>query len=258
MPRIVTITSDFGWKDYYLAIMKGAILTQVPEVNLVDITHEIENYDIVHAAFVVQNTWKSFPAGTIHIISVNDFGNPSQTFLAIKQSEHYFLGPDNGIFSLVFPEAPAETFQLPFPRTAVSPFPLKEVYANAVAHIHQNLPFHDIGSPLTNIVKRLSFQPVITPSRIQGTVIHIDNYENAIVNIRKDLFERVGHGRSFSILFKRHDPIRQLNERYQDVPIGEVLSFFNSAGYLEIAINMGKASSLLDLKLEDSVQIDFA
>ena len=258
MARIVTITSDFGWKDYYLAVIKGAILCESTDINLVDITHEIDTYDIVHAAFVIRNTWHSFPHGTIHIISVNDFGNAGGNFIAIRQEGQYFLGPDNGIFSLIFPNTPAETYQLPTPAELPHGFLLRQVYAQAVAHIVHERPFREIGTPQTSIVKRLSFQPVLTHSRIQGAVIHVDNYENVIINISRELFDKVGHGRPFGIYFKRHDPITKLSNYYQDVPVGEVLSFFNSAGYLEIAINMGKASSLLDLKLEDSVQIDFS
>ena len=258
MARIVTITSDFGWKDYYLAVIKGAILCESTDINLVDITHEIDNYDIVHAAFVIRNTWHNFPPGTIHIISVNDFGNAGGNFIAIKHAGQFFLGPDNGIFSLIFPEMPPETFQLPIPSELPHGFVLKQIYAKAVAHIIEGRSFDQIGIPQTSIVERLSFQPVLTHSRIQGTVIHVDNYENVIINISRELFEKVGHGRPFAIYFKRHDPITRLCNYYQDVLVGEVLSFFNSAGYLEIAINMGKASSLLDLKLEDSVQVDFS
>ena len=205
----------------------------------------------------MRNTWASFPDGTIHLISVNDFGSPEESFVAIRQSGHYFLGPDNGIFSLIFEESPSDIFQLPLPSSGDSPFPLKDIYAGAVRHICEYKPFNEIGNRLSSLEKRLSFQPVITHSRIQGTVIHVDNYENVVVNISKELFEKVGYARPFSIFFKRHDPIKKLSNRYHDVPIGETLCFFNSAGFLEISINMGKASSLLDLKLEDSVQIDF-
>lgn len=257
MVNIVTITSDFGWKDYYLAVIKGAILSKNPQTTIVDVTHDIDNYDIVQAAFIVKNTWPSFPPKTIHLVSVNDFGHHKEQFLAIKANEQYFIGPDNGVFSLIFQDTPPETYLLEYLPSLNYTFPLKEIYSNAVAHILSGRPFGEIGKPAHQIVKRLSFQPVIMPSRIQGTIIHIDGFENAIVNIHKDLFEQVGHGRQFSIHFKRHDPILKLSSKYADVPIGETLGFFNSSGHLEIAINMGKAASLLDLKLEDTVQIDF-
>ena len=252
---IVTMTSDFGLKDYYLPVIKGAILSVNSATNIIDITHQIENYNIVEAAFVVKNAWQSFPIGTIHIISVNDFAENSKGFLAIQYGGHYFLGPDNGIFSLLFSDTTFRAYRIGLPEP--SKFPLKDIYASAVAHIQNNLPIAQIGDFVSEVEQRINLRPVITHSRIQGAVIHIDTYENVIVNIGKSLFEQVGHGRNFNIYFKRHDPIKRLNNAYFDVPIGETIAFFNSSDFLEIAINMGRASSLLDLKMEDSIQIDF-
>ncbi len=252
---IVTLTSDFGWKDYYLAMIKGAMLCQRRDLNIIDITHDITNYDIVQAAFIFRNAWPSFPKGTIHVLSVNDFGDGKQNFLAIRHEGHYFIGPDNGVFSLVFETIPKEVYQLDF--QAKGKFPLKEVYAKAVGHLAHEKPFQEIGLPATETVSRITFQPVIGASQIRGAVIHVDKFENVVLNIPQSLFNKVGEKRSFSLSFKRHDPIKKLSKHYHDVPVGEVLTRFNSAGYLEIAINMGKAASLLGLNLEDAVQIDF-
>ncbi len=252
---IVTLTTDFGWRDYYVAVIKGAILCKNSDTNIVDITHEIENYNIVQAAFVIRNAWQSFPIGTIHVISVNDFAKYSKGFLAIQYGGQYFIGPDNGIFSLIFSDTKFRAYRIP--KTEESKFPLKDIYASAVGHIQQNIPISQIGEYVEDLEQRINLRPVITPSRVQGAVIHIDTFENVIVNIDRQLFEQVGHGRPFNIYFKRHDPINRLSKSYYDVPVGETMAFFNSANYLEIAINMGKASSLLDLKLEDSIQIDF-
>ena len=105
--------------------------------------------------------------------------------------------------------------------------------------------------------KRITLQPVTSKSQIRGSIIHIDNYENAIVNISRELFEQLSKKRTFSLYFKRYNPITQLSEQYYDVAIGDILCLFNSAGYLEIAVHMGKAATLLGLKIDDTVQIDF-
>jgi S-adenosyl-L-methionine hydrolase (adenosine-forming) len=252
---IITLTTDFGYKDHYLALIKGAMLCQFPSLNIVDITHEIKNYDIVQAAFIFRNAWAGFPAGTIHVLSVDDFHDGRNEFIAIRHAGHYFIGPDNGVFSLVFDDVPKEIYTLEY--SDHDDFPLKDVYARAVGHIAKELPFHEIGFPAGKIVRRLSFQPVISHSHIRGSVIHIDNYDNVIVNIRRELFEQVANGRAFALYFKRHDPITRLSSHYHDVPVGEPLCLFNSAGYVEIAVNMGKAATLLGLKLEDTVQVDF-
>jgi len=252
---IVTITSDFGLTDYYVAMLKGAILSQNAQVNIVDINHNVKNYDIVQGAFVLKNAYTSFPEGTIHVISVNNFYSKQKSFLAVRHDGHFFIGPDNGIFTLLFEEKPDSIYELDY--LELSTFPLKEVFARAVGHITSGKPFNEIGLPVDEIVERISLQPIISQNQIKGSVIHIDNYENIIVNINRELFERVQNKRKYAISFKRNKPITKLWNQYYDVPVGEPICLFNSADYLEIAINMGKASSLLGLTIEDTVQIDF-
>ena len=253
---IVTLTSDFGWNDYYVALIKGAMLCEHQDLNIIDITHNINNYDIVQGAFILKNSYESFPKGTIHILSVNNFYDKKRIFLAIRYNEHYFIGPDNGVFSLLFDQTPEDIYKLDFSNKGT--FPLKNVFAKAVGHISNAMPFNEIGLPIKNVVERITFQPVIGPSQIRGAVIHIDNYENVIVNISRQLFEQVWKERSYEISFRRNDPIDKIYNNYYDVPIGETLCRFNSADFLEISINMGKASSMLGLKIEDTVQIDFS
>jgi len=252
---IVTITTDFGLGDYYVAVIKGALLRQCDQLQIVDITHQIRNYDIVQGAFIFRHAWTSFPPGSIHLLSINDFYSPQKRFVVIPWQEHYFIGPDNGLFSLIFESMPAEAYELPFPEE--ESFPIKTIFARTVAHIEQQHPLADIGPPAGQLMQRITLQPVISPSFIRGAVIHIDNYENAVLNISSELFHRVGKNRAFSLYFKRHDPITQLSRHYFDVPVGEPLCLFNSSGLLEIAINLGRAGSLLGLKVEDTVQVDF-
>ncbi len=252
---IVTITSDFGGKDYYLARIKGAILCAAPDWQIVDVAHDIDNYDIVQAAFVFGQAWSSFPEGTIHLVSVNDFPVRDGRFVAIQRQGHYFIGPDNGLFSLVFQESLQQVRVLPAPRE--SRFPLSAIYGEAIGHLAGGASFDTLGRPAEGIVQRITFQPVISASQIRGSVIYIDNFENAVVNISKELFEQVGRGRAFALYFKRHEPLRNLVTHFHDVGVGEPLCRFNSAGYLEIAVNMGRACTLLGLNVEDMVQIDF-
>lgn len=254
--RIVTLTTDFGNKDYAPALIKGAILSEFSQVQLVDITHNIENYNIVQGAFILGNVWHSFPEKTIHLISVNDFYSTRSQFLATEYKGHYFVGPNNGVFSLLFEEQPSQLIRLSH-KNGSSTFPLKETYGKAIGQIAQDIPFAEIGQVRKKMTQRLTLQAITGASFIRGSVIYIDNFDNVVTNIPKDLFEKIGQGRSFNLTFKRHEPMTVLSNNYFDVPLGEPLCLFNSAGLLEIAINFGKAGSLLGLKLEDSVQIDF-
>lgn len=242
-------------QDYYVPVIKGAILCQTPDVNIVDLTHNIKNYDIVQAAFVLKHAYRHFPAGTIHVVCVNQADTATQRYLALKYGDYYFIGPDNGIFSMVFEEKPEQIFSLDLMQTGT--FPHKTVIANAVAHILQQNSLDNIGIAEAEIIRRIAIQPVTGPNYIRGSVIHLDNYENVIININYFLFEKVRNNRSFGVFFKRHDPITVISRHYAEVAPGEALCLFNSADYLEIAINMGKAASMLGLKVDDNIQIEF-
>lgn len=251
---IITLTTDFGSQDYYVPVLKGAMLSRHSALNFVDISNNIKNHDIVQAAFTLRNAWHHFPKGSIHIVSINNFGGERNRFLVIPYKGHFFIGPDNGIFSLIFDVLPHTVYEIPF--HGLNFQHVKEAIADALEVIISGKPLIEMWSLVDDMVQRITLQPVIAPAQIRGSVIHIDNYDNVILNVTRPLFEKVGRGRPFELYFKRHDPITQLSLHYNDVPVGEVLCLFNS-DYLEISINMGKAAEMLGLKIEDTVQIDF-
>jgi S-adenosyl-L-methionine hydrolase (adenosine-forming) len=253
---IVTLTTDFGIQDFYAGALKGALLRHSPGLRLVDISHAVKPYNIVQGAFTLQQAWPEFPEGSIHLLGVNCVYDPDFRFVAVRQHGHYFLAPDNGILTLLFDVIRPEDRRL-LPVAQNGHFPVKDVFARAVAHLSAGSGFETLGEPAGELLHRISLQPVITPGGIRGTVIHIDNFDNAVVNIRREVFERVVDGRAFSLFFRRNDPITKMSSNYCDVPEGEPLCLFNSAGYLEIAVNMGRAATLLGLKAEEVVEIVF-
>ena len=155
-PRVITLTSDFGWKDYHLALLKGHLLQQIPDARLVDISHEIENYNIVQAAFLFKHAWQAFPQGSIHIVSVNDFSDKQQGFLAFEYEGHYFIGPNNGLFSIVFNQQPAQCFQIELEETTHT-FPLAKIYSHAAGHLAQDFPLGGLGKAIDHWTER--FKP---------------------------------------------------------------------------------------------------
>ena len=251
--QIVTLTTDFGLEDYYVAILKGAMLQRNPGLQIIDITHKVNPYDIVQGAFVLKNSFHNFPDNTIHIITVNN-SPEGLSFIAFRYQGHYFVGPDNGIFSLMFNDLP-EAYRLEYDQN--NPFPLKDILASAADYLANGKPVYEIGLPAGETERRIALQPVISTSQIRGSVIYVDHYDNVVVNISRELFEKVRNERKFAVFFKRHDPVTKLSRHYNEVPVGETLCLFNSAGLMEIAINMGRAGSMLGLKLDDVVQVDF-
>ncbi len=253
--RIVTIISDFGNEDHYAALLKGEILSNSNDVQIIDISHKVDTHDIRQAAYFLSASWRSFPEKTIHIVAVHNYYDIDFEIIVFEHKKHYFIGPNNGIFTLVFDSMLDKEIALIENDEANRN--LFNTFAYGVELITRDLPINDMGRILTNIQTKIDIQPVITNSEIRATIIHIDKFENVILNVHREFFEYVRKGRDFEIYFKFTNPITSISGNYSDVPIGDVLCLFNSANYMEIAINMGKASTLLDLYKDETIQIHF-
>ena len=253
---IITLTTDLGLSDYYVGAVKGKILTECPDANVVDISHQIRPFDVFQAAFVLKNVYKDFPEGTIHLTNVES-DLESSRYLLIKHQNQYFIGHDNGIFFIVFNGEPEEAYELDVLENKRYTFPARDVMADFCCRLYKGENPEDIGKRIYNLQSLSELQPILGERSIKGNIVYIDRYENVMVNITRDMFENARAGRRFAILFKRNEFIETISDRYNAVPDGEKLAFFNAAGYLEIAINKGKASSLLGLRINDTVTIDF-
>ena len=262
---IVTLISDLGTKDYYVAAVKGVILSQAPTTTLVDITHAVPPFDIFQAAFNLKNAAENFPADTIHLIGVDTSGSLHARNLAIVYREQIFLGTDNGIFSLIFQEEPSLIVEIQLgTEDSDLVFPARDILAKAAGFIAAGGNIEVLGPKVQGLVQRQTFNPVVTGNEIRGTVIYIDGYGNVFTNITKDEFEKVRNLRNYSIFFAAaNHPIKKICTHYNQVPEGERLAIFSSSGYLQIAINKGVfgagggASQLFGLKLNHSVRIEF-
>jgi S-adenosylmethionine hydrolase len=254
---IITLTTDLGLKDYYVSTIKGAILSQLPGVTIVDISHDIQPFDISQASFIIKNSYSSFPEGTIHIIGVNTQPDNDTPYIGVYAHGHYFIGADNGIFSLLFDIHPEKIVQLTLkPEKNLLTFPVRDIFVKAACHLARGGTLEVIGTIKHSLTERMLFKPHTSAGAIRGMAMYIDSYENVICNINLQLFREIGRGRPFNI-HMRTNSVDMLSESYNDVADGEIVAMFNSAGYLEIAINKGKASSLLNLKLGDTISIEF-
>jgi len=255
---IITLTTDLGDKDIYQAALKGSILKLLPSVNIVDITNSVAAYNIQQAAFILKNSFYYFPDDTVHLIGIDTVYNEETRYLAIKYKNHYFVGADNGIFSLMFDTEPEEIFELNIMQDLkFLHFPLADIFVKAACHLANNGKLSEIGLRVEEIEKKMNLQPVVEKNLIKGAVIYIDSFQNVITNITKDFFTSVQQGRRFLLSFKRNETINHISWHYNEVPEGEKLCLFGISDHLEIAINKGNASGLLGLSLGDTVVIDF-
>jgi S-adenosylmethionine hydrolase len=255
---IITLTTDLGSKDFYQAALKGSILSIMPTANIVDITHEVPSFNISYAAFVLKNVYNYFPKGTVHLIGIDSVFSEQSKYVALKHQDHYFVGADNGIFSLLFDEAPDELVELNIMQDLkYLHFPLVDIFVKAAIHLAKGGKLREIGLPADSVEERMLLHPVIERDIIRGSVIYIDTFCNVITNITKELFTKIQRNRDFTLYFRKSETINQLSWHYNEVPEGEKLCLFGISNHLEIAINKGKASGLLGLHLNDIVRVEF-
>lgn len=246
---LITLTSDIGSPDYLVGVVKAQLLQINPEFQIVDISHNIPPFNYPQAAYVCRSAIKNFPDFTYHLILVNLFEKkPEQLLLAFHQNQ-YLLCADNGLLTMILEETPEMVIGIPLEKTKLrNTISLTEVMGRAVNQLVQGEGIRQIGLPDPVYLEKRHLRPALDESFIEGQIIFIDNFENVIVNITHEQFEEQRKGRSFRIVFKRDEMIDRISESYADVPEGEKLALFNSAGYLEIAINKGNAAGLFGLK----------
>ncbi|MBT2619228.1 MULTISPECIES: SAM hydrolase/SAM-dependent halogenase family protein [Chryseobacterium] len=272
---IITLTSDFGNLDYRVSAVKGKILSLNPEVNIIDITHEIQAYNLIQTSYIVRNAYKHFPKGTIHIVSVDSFYHKSRRNILYKADGSYFLAADNGLLSLVFfdikPEAIYEiTLNNRF--DDVINFTSTDIFVPAAVHLANGGLPEVIGRKIKNVKELLFPKPVYNEAEkmIIGEVMYIDNFGNIISNISKDFFEAAGKGHenftikfrnlSLSKVFSSHTEVVSDWERETEFH-GQSAAIFNDSQLLELTIYKGSkkngAKSLFGLNVGGNIYIEF-
>lgn len=253
---LLTLTTDWGQHDFYSGMLKGKLLSSCPNVSIIDISNEIPSFNIHYAAFVLRHSYSNFPKGTVHLMMVNSESGKKPRLLLFKQQEHFFITPDNGILGLLFSNPPEDVYEVVFNQKGS--FASIESYITIVEKLNKGLALSDIGQKVNDYDERIALRATIDESIISGSIIYFDSFQNAITNISKSLFERIGQNRQFNIFVQsNHNKISMLSDTYNEVEPGELLALFNSANLLEIAIRNGYAAELLSLKIGGVVRINF-
>ncbi len=246
---LLTLTSDIGSPDYLVGAVKAQLLQKNPDFQIVDISHNIPPYNYPQAAYVCRNAVRNFPDFTYHLILVNLFEKRPEQLLLAFHNNQYLLCADNGLLTMILEETPEIVIGIPLEKTAIKNTTfLTSVMGNVVNQLVNGESIKNIGTSDVTYMEKRHLRPTLDGNSIEGQIIFIDNFENVIVNITREQFEEQRKGRSFRIVFKRDEAIDRISETYADVSEGEKLALFNSAGYLEIAINKGNAAGLFGLK----------
>lgn len=253
---IITLTSDWNNSDNYVGAVKGSILSLCPSIPLVDISHQVQPFNIAQAAYILRNCYKHFPEGTVHVCAVLSDTKENRPHLVVKNHEQYFISADNGIFGLMFPDG--WDYAIKLPQSENPTFPTLSTLVPAACSLAQGKAIEEMGDEYLDVYKQIPLRPTIDESVISGSIIYIDSYKNVISNVSKELFDRVGKGRRFEILVQsNYNKTTKISTTYYDVLPGELVTLFNSSNLLEVAIHNGTASTLLNLDIGSTVRIKF-
>ena len=238
MRPLITLLTDFGTADGYVAEMKGVLYTLVPDAQVVDLSHEIPPQDIELARLTVARYWRRFPEGAVHLAVVDPGVGTSRPCVAVESDRRFLVGPDNGVLSPALLLAGARAVALPVPPSASRTFHGRDVFAPAAAALAQGIPLDTLGTPLDAPVVRRTREAVRREDgAVVGEVIAIDRFGNAITNLLGARAGVVAAG-------GRPVPIRAT---YADVALGAPVAISGSSGLLEIAVREGSAATTLGL-----------
>ena len=250
---LITFTSDFGHTDHYTAAVKAKIYTISSDIDIIDICHEIESFNIAHGSFVLKSVFRDFPPSTVHLVAVDSFSD-KDNFIAARIEGHYFVSSDNGLLSLISPHTPEQIIRLV--NHSSSSFTAKQVLAPVAAALALGEELQNIGESITAMNQKLPRMLKANRKQISGNVIHVDHYGNLITNIDRHAFEVLSEDKSYSIVFGR-ETVHRVHHSYHDTDSGECFLIFNDLGFLEIGIRQGNAQELLGLGYDSPVQIFF-
>ena len=273
---IITLITDFGNKDHFVAKIKGDIYSNYDKAKVVDISNEVSPFNVMEAAYILENAYKSFPENSVHIIDVDSEKTIEKKHIVMCLDNHFFISADNGILSILSQNInPEKIFEITIQEELDRIDSSTKIFSRVACHLAKGGKPELIGKEIKDIKSVKNLKPFINEdsSQIISSVIYIDNFGNVVTNLKKNIFEKIRKGRPFEISVRNYK-FKKIYDKYSDIvnyntPVnerndeGKGLVVFNSSNLLEISIyrsnpqNVGTASSLMGLKIYDSVTITF-
>ncbi len=262
---IITLLTDFGLKDGYVAIMKGVILGIAPAARLIDVTHDVAPQAVGEAAYLLHTCFRYFPLGTLHLVVVDPGVGSERKALAVATPQAFFVGPDNGVFAGIVDEARREygagveivELQEPrFWRSDVSrTFHGRDIFAPVAAHLLQGVPLREFGTPLQTLAPCSVEDPGVDyRGGLRGEIVHVDRFGNCITNITVEHLRR--HGIDQQLVVEIVDQrLEGLIETYAMASFGTPIALIGSSNHLELAVRNGSAARALGVVAGDRVRV---
>jgi S-adenosylmethionine hydrolase len=263
--KIITLLTDFDTKDGYIGAVKGVIKRINPQAEIVDITHGVDSYDVLGAAFALNNFHRYFPKGTIHLAVVDPGVGSLRQPILVKTKDFFFVGPDNGIFSFIYQREDLTDIivisnKKYFLAEPSSTFHARDIFAPVAAYLSLGIKTDEFGPSAKECMKLIIPQPESKGKSLEGEIIHVDRFGNLITNISADLFKKkhveifMGKRKIKGISRSYFEIEETRSERSESKELGALIG---SSGFLELAVNQGSAQKLLKAKVGDRIRIDF-
>lgn len=252
---IITLTTDFGYRDAYVAILKAGILSHDQQSNIIDISHEVEPSNIGQGAFLLGSAYGNFPQHTVHLVAVDSLGDPNNRFIALELEGQFFLGPDNGLLSLISDWTPEKVVLVS--KGEQTSFPAKDILAPVAVKLANGAILEDVGEEYADMKRYLKRSFKANKQEIVGHVAHIDRYGNLITNIPKQNFDVLSKDKEFLIGIGK-EQLTVVHNSPGDVEAGDCFVIFNHLDFLEVGIKNGHAAQLLGMQYDSPIWIKFS
>lgn len=249
----ITLLSDFGYQDNFVGVAKGILLEALPQAQIIDLSHEVMPFHMLQCSYFLKSAYQKFPKSTLHISLFDIIHQKPSIFLVARIRDQILLSADNGLLPLTFGAELGKTYS--DHSAANSYMEWMQNVASFISEWERNDFSFDRLQEARPRSGPLKLAPFESHNSLECQIIHVDRYGNVVINLSMEDFERFGKGRKFQIHFSRNNSINQLSRDYADVPEGEKLCFFNSGGFLELAINKGSAAQLFGLTLTSNQQL---
>ena len=255
--------TDFGYRDHYVAAMKGVILSICPEAVIVDVSHGIPKFDVRAAAYVLRGAYRYFPHGSIHVVVVDPGVGTGRRAIAVKCRRYTFIGPDNGVLMLAALEDGVEEVrlieneELMLPRISTT-FHGRDVFAPVAAHLARGVPLHLVGRIVSNYHIPSFARPLVKERKVECEVLYVDDFGNVVTNVDEHLLKRLGIGAGSRVVVRSEGRTLHLEllPSYGYAGEGDLLLLVNSEGFLEIAVNRGSAAERLGLRPGSRLELE--
>ncbi len=258
--RIITLTTDFGLKDTYVAEIKGVILGLHPDAILIDITHEIDKFNVRMGAYMLASAVPFFPAGTIHLAVVDPGVGSRRRSIIIQTKKGFFVGPDNGLMMMAARNQGIKgIYEIVnsrlMPDRVSSTFHGRDIFAPAAAYLAKGVLPEEFGPEIHNPIE-LGFAKVVRRKEVLiGEVLYVDNFGNIITNLSKGEVAKNGIKDEVKIELPSGVLNLKLCKAYSDAEHKKPLALIGSRGYLEIAMNQGRAADRFKTKVGDKIKL---